>query len=57
MVFGCQDGICGTCLSEVLSGMENLTEKTHAENDMGLEGSQRLMCQCKAKGGKIVIKQ
>ena len=54
--FACQDGICGTCRSEVLEGMENLNELTEAEKNMGVSGNERLMCQCKIKGGLIKIK-
>jgi len=56
VVFGCEDGLCGTCLVEVESGMENLSERNEAENNMGVEGNNRLTCQCKIKQGLVKIK-
>lgn len=53
--FSCEDGKCGTCLSEVISGMENLTEITEKEKQFGLEENERLMCQCKLTGGEVEI--
>jgi len=55
VVFGCEDGLCGTCLVEVMEGMDNLSERTQAEKDMGVEDNNRLMCQCKIKGGRVKI--
>ena len=31
--FACTEGICGTCVIEVIKGGENLTEKTEEEED------------------------
>jgi len=56
VVFGCEDGICGTCMTEVLEGKDNLSEVTQAEKDMGVENNYRLMCQCKVKKGTVTIK-
>lgn len=53
--FSCQDGVCGTCLIEVEEGMENLTEYTQAEKNMGINGKFRLACQCKIKSGDVKI--
>ncbi|MBD3330521.1 2Fe-2S iron-sulfur cluster binding domain-containing protein [Candidatus Peregrinibacteria bacterium] len=56
--FGCEDGVCGTCIVKINSGEENLTpmeekEKTTLEA-MGLnDGKHRLACQCKVSGGDI----
>lgn len=52
--FGCENGVCGTCLVSVKEGAENLTEKTEQEAEtlevlMGYEDS-RLACQCKVTG-------
>ena len=41
---------------EVQSGMENLSEKTETEKEMGLDDNQRLACQFKIKDGDINIK-
>ncbi len=53
--FGCQNGMCGTCIVEVQEGMENLSAKNEKEEDFGLEDSQRLACQCTMKSGSIKI--
>ena len=56
VLFGCEDGLCGTCLIEILEGDENLTELTQQEQDMDLDRKRRLACQCKIKGGTVKIK-
>jgi ferredoxin len=53
--FGCEEGICGTCMVEVIDGMENLGELTEAEEDMGVGENERLMCQCSIRGGRVTI--
>ena len=53
--FGCQDGLCGTCISTVLQGMENLEPVNVKEEEMGLAKDQRLMCQCVIRGGLVEI--
>ena len=57
VMFGCKDGLCGTCLIEVTEGMENLSPRTDQENDMGLRDNWRLACQCKIEKDTIKIKQ
>ena len=54
--FACQDGLCGTCRTVVLEGMENLTDLTEPEKTMGIEPPERLMCQCKIKSGVVKLK-
>lgn len=56
--FACTEGICGTCIYEVLEGHENLSEPTQQEIDfLGEEGTQkeRMACQCKIKKGCVKI--
>lgn len=50
-------GLCGTCVVEVLEGMENLTPRTKAENSKlkGLSPTLRLSCQCQVRGDVAVI--
>lgn len=52
--FGCEQGICGTCLISVEAGAENLTDPEDQEKEtldaMGAEEGQRLACQCCAEG-------
>ncbi|MDP3970392.1 MAG: 2Fe-2S iron-sulfur cluster-binding protein [bacterium] len=52
--FGCENGICGTCLIAVKEGEKNISEKTEQEKEtlemlMAYE-DQRLACQCKVNG-------
>lgn len=58
VAFGCQDGRCGSCRVEIVEGMENLSELTKNELDMGLNNEEpyRLMCQCKIKSGLVKIR-
>ncbi|MGYP001571330431 len=54
--FACEDGLCGTCVVEVLEGMQNLSEKNDKEKDMGLSDNQRLACQCQIKKGTVKLR-
>lgn len=55
--FACTEGVCGTCVIEVESGMENLSDFNQAEADfLGELDRERLACQCKIKGGCVKIK-
>jgi len=53
--FGCRNGVCGTCLSTVLEGADNL-EPAAEDEKLTLESfgvqppNKRLVCQCKFKG-------
>lgn len=55
--FACTEGVCGTCVIEVVEGNENLSEFTQEEYDfLGDDTSnERLACQCKIKGGCVKI--
>lgn len=52
--FGCEQGICGTCLINVVEGDGNLSDPTDQEKEtleaMGAELGQRLACQCQVEG-------
>lgn len=55
IAFGCEDGVCGTCIIEVKEGKENLAPMEEVEDqtlDMMCmkDGEHRLCCQCKANG-------
>lgn len=55
--FACTEGVCGTCVIEVVEGMENLSEFNQAESDfLGELGTERLACQCKLKHGCVKVK-
>lgn len=54
--FACTEGVCGTCVIEVIEGKENLTEMTQEELDfLGETDDERLACQCKIKCGEVKI--
>ena len=55
--FACTEGVCGTCVIEVLEGNENLTEPSQEEVDfLGDDCSEeRLACQCKIKSGSVTV--
>lgn len=55
--FACSEGVCGSCIIEIVEGMENLNPFTDAELDFfGEEGNERLACQCKIKSGTVKIR-
>jgi ferredoxin len=55
--FACTEGVCGTCVIEVLEGMDNLSPFTQEEKDfLGEQNKERLACQCKLKSGCVKIK-
>ncbi len=55
--FACTEGVCGTCVIEVVEGMENLSEFNQAEADfLGELDRERLACQCLLKQGCVKIK-
>ena len=55
--FACSEGFCGSCIFEVVEGMENLTDFTDKEIDFfGSKGSERLACQTKINKGTVKVK-
>jgi ferredoxin len=55
--FACTEGCCGTCVIEVVEGMENLSPFTAAEKDfLGELDRERLACQCKLMCNQVKIK-
>lgn len=54
--FSCKDGRCGTCLINILSGAENLSDLNDKEKEFGLlDNKTRLSCQCRIKHGNVKI--
>lgn len=55
--FACTEGVCGTCVIEVLEGQENLSPATQEEEDFLGAGTchERLACQCRIKKGRVRI--
>lgn len=55
--FACTEGVCGTCVIEVVEGMDNLSPFTQEEKDfLGHQDRERLACQCKIQCGSVKIK-
>lgn len=56
--FACTEGVCGTCVIEIVSGHENLSSPTQEEKDFLGEDTrgERLACQCLLKQGQVIIK-
>jgi ferredoxin len=55
--FACTEGVCGTCVVEVVDGMSYLSDFNQAESDfLGDMSNERLACQCKIKKGCVRIK-
>jgi len=55
--FACTEGVCGTCVIEVIEGMENLSEFNQAESDfLGDLDRERLACQCKIMRKCVKVK-
>ncbi len=54
ILFGCEVGVCGTCMINVLEGKGNLSAPESQEKDslvmFSAKDNQRLACQCKVKG-------
>jgi ferredoxin len=55
--FACTEGVCGTCVIEIIEGKENLSHPTPEEEDFLGEGTsdERLACQCKIKCDRVKI--
>lgn len=56
--FGCEQGICGTCLIILPQGDDNVSDIEDQEKEtlsaMGAEDGQRLACQCQVEGDVTV---
>lgn len=55
IAYGCEDGMCGTCLIKIAEGKENVSKMEEKEKmtltAMGMDtSSYRLCCQCKVNG-------
>jgi ferredoxin len=55
VAYGCEDGMCGTCIVKIVEGVENLSPLSEKEKNtlsvMGMEEDNfRLACQCKVLG-------
>ena len=53
--FSCRNGLCGTCMIDIIEGEENLSPLTEAEKLLKRDRQNRLACQCKIEKGKVKI--
>ncbi|WP_095590453.1 2Fe-2S iron-sulfur cluster-binding protein [Actibacterium ureilyticum] len=60
ITYGCREGECGTCLTRIVSGAENLTEPSALEQRVLKENlaarNDRLACQCQVLGGEVTVR-
>lgn len=60
ITYSCREGECGTCMMKIVSGMENMSERSVLEDKVlqeNMAGRQhRLACQAQVLGGDIVIR-
>jgi ferredoxin len=60
ITYGCREGECGTCMMKIVSGMENMSERSVLEDQVLKEimaGRQnRLACQAQVLGGEVVVR-
>lgn len=61
IAYGCEDGMCGTCIVKIAEGSENLSPMEEKEKNtlsvMGMDPNEyRLACQCKVQGD-VTIEQ
>jgi ferredoxin len=60
ITYGCREGECGTCMMRIISGMENMSERSVLENKVLQENmagrNNRLACQAQVLGGDIVVR-
>lgn len=56
--YSCKEGVCLTCLINVVSGMEHLNAKTENEKStleaFGAQANQRLACQVVINGDCVI---
>lgn len=60
IIYGCREGDCGTCMTHVESGVENLSEPSVLESKVLKENlagrNDRLACQCQILGGDVKVR-
>lgn len=60
ITYSCREGECGTCIMKIVSGMENLAQRSVLEDKVLQENlagrNDRLACQAQVLGGEIVVR-
>ncbi len=59
VVFGCEEGNCGTCLCTLAEGKDNMEPLNEKEREFfgETDGEQRLACQARIRSGRISLYQ
>ncbi len=53
--FSCNTGVCGTCQIDIQEGADNLNELNREEQELAMNRTHRLGCQCKILGGCVKV--
>lgn len=53
--FSCNSGVCGTCQIDILEGAENINELNREEQELAMDRTHRLGCQCKIISGTVKV--
>lgn len=60
ITYGCREGDCCTCLTQVVAGHENLAAPSLLEDQVLKDNlaprNHRLACQAQVLGGEVVVK-
>ena len=60
ITYSCREGECGTCIMKIVSGMENLAQRSVLEDKVLQENmagrNNRLACQAQVLGGEIIVR-
>ena len=60
ITYGCREGDCGTCLTHIMEGADNLTDPSALELRVLKENlagqNDRLACQCQVLGGTVKVR-
>jgi ferredoxin len=60
ITYGCREGECGTCMMRIVSGMENMSQRSILEDKVLQENmagrNYRLACQAQVLSGDIVVR-
>nr|WP_243697897.1 2Fe-2S iron-sulfur cluster-binding protein [Rhodovulum bhavnagarense] len=60
ITYGCREGECGTCITRILEGAENLSEPSALEirvlKDNLAGRNDRLACQTRVLGGSVRVR-
>jgi len=60
ITYGCREGECGTCITRILDGQENLSEPSALElrvlKDNLAGQNDRLACQCQVLRGDVKVR-